>query len=158
MQVKFEQRVRTVAISRIIRLITRASESSGDVRETLRVAANYAELSEKLRREKFTILISHLIVIYISFGVFLLVLYVFAKMFFPQMPDTSSGATLAGAGRFSMGAEVEEYTTLFMHAAVIQGFFSGIIAGQMMGTGARDGLKHSIIMVATAYALFTLFI
>ncbi len=156
--VKFEQRVRTVAISRIIRLITRASESSGDVRETLRVAANYAELSEKLRREKFTILISHLIVIYISFGVFLLVLYVFAKMFFPQMPDTSSGATLAGAGRFSMGAQVEEYTTLFMHAAVIQGFFSGIIAGQMMGTGARDGLKHSIIMVATAYALFTLFI
>lgn len=155
--VKFERRVRTVAISRIIRLINKASESSGNIRETLRIAANYAELSEKLKREKFTILVSYLVVIYISFAVFLLVLYVFATMFFPQMPTTTGGA-LAGASKFNMGAEIGEYTTLFMHASAIQGFFSGIIAGQMMGASICDGLKHSVVMVATAYMLFTVFI
>ncbi|VVB87924.1 Uncharacterised protein [uncultured archaeon] len=45
-----------------------------------------------------------------------------------------------------------------MHATVIQGFFSGIIAGQMMGENVYDGLKHSAFMIAIAYIFFVWFI
>jgi archaeal flagellar protein FlaJ len=152
---KFERRVRTISISRIVTLITKASESTGNIKETLRVAANEATLADKLKEQKFTVLFSYLIVVYMSFAVFLLVLYVFATMFLPKIPDVSS---IAGSGMLNISSQKLEYTLLFMHASVIQGFFSGIIVGQMMGESVYDGLKHSVIMMTIAYLFFTLFV
>lgn len=149
---KFERRVNTIAISRIVNLIAKASESTGNIKETLRVAADDASLAEKLRRQKFTTLFSYLVVVYIAFAVFLLVLYVFATMFLPQIPSASS-SSYSNTGML-ISANIKEYTMLFMHASVIQGFFSGIIAGQMMGESIYDGLKHSMIMIALAYVFF----
>ena len=152
---KFERRIRTVSISRIVTLITKASESTGNIKETLRVAANESTLSNKLNKQKFAVLFSYLIVVYMSFAVFLLVLYVFATMFLPKIPDVSS---TAGSGMLMISSQKLEYTLLFMHASVIQGFFSGIIVGQMMGESVYDGLKHSVIMMTVAYLFFTLFV
>lgn len=152
---KFERRVRTISISRIVTLITKASESMGNIKETLRVAANEATLADKLKKQKFTVLFSYLIVVYMSFAVFLLVLYVFATMFLPKIPDVSS---IAGSGMLKISSQKLEYTLLFMHASVIQGFFSGIIVGQMMGESVYDGLKHSVIMMTIAYLFFTMLV
>ncbi len=152
--IKFERRVRTIAISRIVTLITKASESTGNIKETLRIAASDAALAERLRREKFTSMFSYLVIVYLSFAVFLLVLYVFATMFIPMVPAGAGG----GGGMLSLDANESEYTTLFMHAAMIQGFFSGIIAGQMTGESACTGLKHAVTMLVVAYLLFTVFI
>ncbi len=150
---KFERRVNTIAISRIVTLITKASESTANIKDTLRVAASDSDLSEKLIRQKYTVLLSYLIVVYISFFVFMLVLYVFARMFLPQIPSYSGPS-----GMLSISTHKEEYSTLFMHASVIQGFFSGIIAGQMIGESPFDGLKHSIFMMTTAYVFFVVFV
>lgn len=150
---KFERRVNTISISRIVTLITKASESTANIKDTLRVAASDSDLSEKLMRQKYTVLLSYLIVVYISFFVFMLVLYVFAKMFLPQMPSYSGPS-----GMLSISTQKEEYSTLFMHASVIQGFFSGIIAGQMIGESPYDGLKHSIFMMTIAYIFFVWFV
>ncbi|HIE31880.1 MAG TPA: secretion system protein, partial [Methanosarcinales archaeon] len=151
---KFERRVRTISISRIVTLIAKASESTGDIKETLRIAASDAALAEKLRREKFTSMFSYLVIVYISFAVFLLVLYVFATMFLPVVPADAGG----GSSMFQISANKSEYTTLFMHAAIVQGFFSGIIAGQMTGESVCTGLKHAVTMLTVAYLLFTLFV
>lgn len=150
---KFERRVNTISISRIVTLITKASESTANIKDTLRVAASDSDLSEKLMRQKYTVLLSYLIVVYISFFVFMLVLYVFAKMFLPQIPSYSGPS-----GMLSISTQKEEYSLLFMHASVIQGFFSGMIAGQMIGESLNDGLKHSIFMMTTAYIFFVLFV
>lgn len=150
---KFERRVNTISISRIVTLITKASESTANIKDTLRVAASDSDLSEKLMKQKFTVLFTYLIVVYISFFVFMLVLYVFATMFLPQIPSNSGTS-----GMLSISTHKEEYSMLFMHASVIQGFFSGIIAGQMIGESPFDGLKHSMFMMITAYIFFVVFV
>ncbi len=150
---KFERRVNTISISRIVTLITKASESTANIKDTLRVAASDSDLSEKLIRQKVTVLLSYLIVVYISFFVFMLVLYVFATMFLPKIPANPGGGRM-----LQISAHVDEYSLLFMHASVIQGFFSGIIAGQMMGESVYDGLKHSMFMMTIAYIFFTWFV
>lgn len=152
---KFERRVRTVSISKIVSLISKASESTGNIKETLRVAANEATLADKLKKQKFAVLFSYLIVVYMSFAVFLLVLYIFDTMFLPKIPDVNP---VHSSGILSIGTEKIEYSLLFMHASIIQGFFSGIIVGQMMGESVYDGLKHSVIMMTVAYLFFTLFV
>ena len=150
---KFERRVNTISISRIVTLITKASASTGNIKETLRVAANDADLSEKLMRQKFTALFSYLIIVYMSFAVFMLVLYVFATMFLPKIPEATGTSSM-----LTISSHKDEYSTLFMHASIIQGFLSGIIAGQMIGESIFSGLKHSVIMMITAYILFTRFV
>jgi len=151
---KFERRIRTVSISRMVTLITKASETTGNIKETLKVAANDAALAEKIKRQKFATLFSYLVVVYISFAVFLMVLYVFTTMFLPHIPDS----TASGYSRLSIGINKEEYVRLFMHGSIIQGFFSGIIIGQMIGGNVYDGLNHSILMITIAYVFFTVFI
>jgi flagellar protein FlaJ len=150
---KFERRVNTISISRIVTLITKASESTANIKDTLRVAASDSDLSEKLMKQKFTVLFTYLIVIYISFFVFMLVLYVFAAMFLPKIPAYTGSSRM-----LSISTHKEEYAILFMHASVIQGFFSGIIAGQMVGESPFDGLKHSMFMMITAYIFFVVFV
>ena len=52
----------------------------------------------------------------------------------------------------------EFYKGVFMHAAVFQGIFAGLVAGVMGEGDFSSGVKHSLIMLLFAYLLFTLFI
>jgi flagellar protein FlaJ len=50
------------------------------------------------------------------------------------------------------------FNRIFFHAAVIQGFCSGLIAGVMGEGSVLSGLKHSLIMITIGYLLFILFV
>jgi flagellar protein FlaJ len=47
---------------------------------------------------------------------------------------------------------------LFAHAAMIQGIFSGLVAGQMGEGSAIAGLKYSAIMLLIAWIAFRFFV
>jgi len=73
----------------------------------------------------------------------------FARSFLPQKPSYS------GLQECLDKYGEEEYSTLFMHASVIQGFFSGIIAGADGSESPFDGLKAFYgFMMTTAYIFF----
>ena len=63
-----------------------------------------------------------------------------------------TGAPMAGF--FAQNFDIEIYKELLFHSVLIQGFCSGLIAGQMGEGYVLSGLKHSLIMVALAYLLF----
>jgi flagellar protein FlaJ len=46
------------------------------------------------------------------------------------------------------------YKRLFSHAAMLQGFFSGLVAGQMGEGRFVGGLKYSAIMLIIAWVVF----
>jgi flagellar protein FlaJ len=51
---------------------------------------------------------------------------------------------------------IELYRNVFLHAAVFQGLFAGLVAG-VMGEGRLSaGIKHSLVMLIIAYLGFTL--
>ncbi len=154
--IRFEKRVRTGSISRTVALITKASEVSGDIREVLNIAARDATTSKNLRQERRANMSMYVIVVYISFAVFLFIIIILTTMFLPRVPtdiNMGSGASSA-ASLFAQGFDLEEYKMLFFHSVIIQGICSGLIAGQMGEGNTLSGLKHSIIMVAISYLLF----
>ena len=159
--IRFERRVKTGFVARTITLITKASEMSGNIKDVLTIAASDAQITRTLKEERKINMFMYVIVIYISFGVFLLIVYVLAATFLPLMP--SAGAEMGGAGGVAGvtgmgGIDVDLYTRLFFHAALIQGFFSGLIAGHMGEGKVLSGIKHSLIMVTISFLVFTLFI
>jgi flagellar protein FlaJ len=161
----FSNSLNTALATRVITLITKAAESSGDIRDVLNVAANDAKMGEQIRKERSDGMLIYVVIIFISFCVFIYCVYTLSSSFIPVMASAGSSNAAATSGSSSLqGATFiaafnpDDYNRLFFHAAIIQGLFAGILAG-VMGEGRwMSGLKYSIIMMIIAYIMFALFI
>ncbi|CAG0949612.1 hypothetical protein METP3_00128 [Methanosarcinales archaeon] len=149
--VRFANKVRLNSLSRVVALVTKASESSGDIRQVLDIAADDTNMNMQLKKNKSTNMLIYLIIIYMSFLVFLYVVYSLTATFLPPM---AKGAA-AGGGAFIKNFNLEFYKVYFYHTALIQAFFSGMVAGVMGEGDYRSGFKHSVILMLIAFAIFT---
>jgi flagellar protein FlaJ len=160
--IRFERRVNTASIRRVVTLITKASESSGDIKETLSIAAADATASQNDHDDRVLNMLLYTSIIYISFFVFLYIVYTLSTVFLPAVPGhavTEPTQVSASAGMSFAGAvDIGVFRVLFMHAVLIQGFFSGIVTGMMTQGNIYSGLKHSAIMMFTGYIVFVLLI
>ncbi|MCD1293658.1 secretion system protein [Methanocella sp. CWC-04] len=160
---RFANSLKTSMSTRVMTLITKASESSGDIKDVLNVAANDAKIGEQIRRERFDGMLIYVVIIFISFCVFIYCVYTLTSSFIPVMASAadnsaaSSSAATAGA-TFIQQFNPEDYVRLFFHAAIIQGLCAGMLAGQMGEGKWMSGLKYAIIMTVIAYVMFTIFI
>jgi flagellar protein FlaJ len=160
--IRFERRVNTASIRRVVTLITKASESSGDIKETLSIAAADATASQSDRSDRVLNMLLYTSIIYISFFVFLYIVYTLSTVFLPAVPGHAFSepmqTTVAQGMSFAGGADVGIFQLLFMHAVLIQGFFSGLVTGMMSEGNIYSGLKHSAIMMFIGYIVFSLLI
>ncbi len=154
----FGKRVNTVAVQRFVILIENAIRMTGNIKDTLAIAASDATTARALEDERMSSAKMNIAVIYISFFVFLYVVWSLVTGFFPQLPNlpTAGVENIGGEGIAFSGIDKPLYVRLFFHASIFEGFFSGLVAGQMGEGDARLGLKHGIIMTAIAYILFSL--
>jgi flagellar protein FlaJ len=75
------------------------------------------------------------------------------------MATAGQAATDAGAGGQFIGAfDPGMFIRVMFHASLVQGFFSGLVAGQMGEGAISAGLKHSIVLSMIAWITFTFFI
>lgn len=153
---RLQRRVRTSAISRTITLIVNASRASGNISDVLSIAAKDATMHESMRRERSASMLVYILIIYVAFGVFLAVIAILNHVFLPVVPVPGTEAQAALVGELvARGTGKEMYKMLFFHAVLLQGFFTGLIAGKMGEGSARAGLKHSILMISIAYFVFS---
>jgi flagellar protein FlaJ len=158
---RFGRRVRTRAIARVVTLLTNAMRASGNMGPVVRIAAEQQRAELSLRRQRRQQMLTYLVVIYISFFVFLVIILAVNEMLVPNIPEgspvESSGAEAIGAGgAFSNfgGVDQTSYTLVFFHAALVQALCAGFVGGQLGEGSIRDGAKHATIMLAIAYVAF----
>lgn len=157
--IRFANRLRTQVITRSLSLITKANESSGDIGEVLIIAARDAASEQAMRRERSMSMMIYIVIIYISFLVFVGVIFVISTTFLAEMAAAGEKMAASGSsGGFLGSFDLDAYTQLFKHAALIQGLSSGLMAGAMGEGSVMSGLKHSIIMMTIGFLIFTLFI
>jgi flagellar protein FlaJ len=159
--VRFANRVRTHLVSRSVTLLTKANESSGDIGEVLNVAARDVAAEQELKTERKTNMFIYVVIIYISFLVFIGIIYIISTTFLEQMVKAGEKLSTSGGGAVPLSLSREKlnvYNRMFFHGALIQGFCSGLIAGVMGEGNALSGLKHSVIMITIGYLLFTMFV
>jgi flagellar protein FlaJ len=153
---RFEHRVRTPSIARTVTLITKASYMSGDIGEILKIAASDARMNEILKRERSTSMLIYLAIIYLAFAVFIFVVGVIVTMFLPLLLK-GGGAALAQKGATIVKTQSingETFRLLVYHATLIQGLFSGLLAGHMGEGSLTAGVKHSCILIIIALVAF----
>lgn len=143
---------------RSVDLIAKASKAGGDVSEVLRAAANDTFEVVNLAQERRNNMIIYVVIVLVSFAVFLFVIAILVSTFLTTMATAGAAAAHSGAHGFMSTLDISTYKRLFSHAAMIQGFCSGLMAGQMGEGKAIAGLKYSAIMLIIAWVTFRFFI
>ncbi|MDZ7745596.1 MAG: type II secretion system F family protein [Halobacteriales archaeon] len=154
---RFETRVKTPSTTRVTTLLTNSMRASNEIGPVLRIAANQAHSDQQLKRRRQQETMTYLIVIYISFMVFLVVVGVIVLILIPNLPTAGAFSSEAAGSAPIQGITEEQkdaYALVFMHAGIVQSAMSGIVGGQMSEGTLRDGLKHASIMLLISYLVF----
>lgn len=157
---RFRVRLATPLTDRSIDLIAKASKAGGDVSEVLRAAANDGYEFIMLRTDRRNNMLIYIVIVFIAFMVFVFVIYILVTTFLSVMATAGAAAaqTSAAGGSFGANINLPLYTRIFTHAAIIQGLFSGLVAGQMGEGRVTAGLKYSVFMVLIAWVMFRFFV
>ena len=159
---RLEARMRTPMVTRVVTLVANAMHSSGDLGRVLRIAADDAQATRRLKRSRRQEMLTYLVVIYVSFGVFLVIVVALTAILVPSLPTAETlpaNVDLTGSplgGTFLAGSNAGTYVRLLFHTALVQAVASGFVAGQMGEENVKNGAKHAAIMLAIAYAMFVL--
>ncbi|MFB6178858.1 MAG: type II secretion system F family protein [Halorientalis sp.] len=158
--IRFGRRVQTTPVTRAVTLLSNAMRASGNIGRVLRIAATQARADLRMKRQRRRQMLTYLVVIYVSFVVFLVIIIAVKQVLVPSLPDSvpSVGSNRLGvnADQITRFGEVNKaaYTLVFFHTALIQGFFSGLIGGQIGEGTVRDGVKHAFVLLGIAYLAF----
>jgi flagellar protein FlaJ len=158
--VRFGNRLGTPLALRSVDLIAKASKAGGDASEVLRAAATDTYEFFNLKTERRNNMIIYMVIVIVSFLVFLFVIAILVGTFLTTMAQAGLEVSKAGAaaGQFMGQVDIFLYKRIFSHAAMIQGFFSGLVAGQMGEGDSMAGIKYSVIMLTIAWITFRFFI
>ncbi|WP_321506838.1 type II secretion system F family protein [uncultured Methanoregula sp.] len=151
---RFGKGLGTTMADRSVDLIAKASKAGGDVSEVLRAAAKDTFEVVNLQTERSNNMLIYVIIVLVSFAVFLFVIAILVSSFLSTMATAGAAAAAAGASGFMGKIDMFAYKRLFSHAAILQGFFSGLVAGQMGEGRVTAGLKYSALMVLIAWITF----
>jgi archaeal flagellar protein FlaJ len=147
----FEERVPTPLVQRVVSIVTRANEAGGNVADVLTMVAHdtrEAQLSVKGREIS---MLTYLTVIYISFGVFLVTIYIMAAIFLPDMITAGAGvasSSLSGQGGLTLAFTlVPQLFLAFFVAVIAHAVGDGIMAGILQKGQIAYGLQHATYML-----------
>jgi flagellar protein FlaJ len=155
---RFGKNLGTPLADRSVDLIAKASKAGGDISEVLRAAAKDTFEVVNLATERSNNMLIYVIIVLISFAVFLFVVAILVSTFLTTMATAGASAAASGAKGFMGQIDLFQYKRLFTHAGMLQGFFSGLVAGQMGEGRLMSGLKYSAIMLFIAWVTFRFFI
>jgi len=153
----FEERVPTPLVQRVVSIIARANEAGGNVADVLTMVAHDTRETQLAAASRQISMLTYVTVIYISFFVFLVTIYIMAAVFLPQMITAGcsvSSSTLSGAGAVTLAYQFVPVLFLaFLVAVIVHAVGDGIMAGVLYNGRIAEGLQHATIMLSVGWLM-----
>ncbi len=154
----FAERVKTPAVARVVAIIVKSSDAGGDVADVLTMVSHDTKEAQLTEDERRITMSTYIAVIYISFFVFLVTIFILDATFLPKMVEASGALTNAGGGALAtssplatnLPAVVQQIKTAFFIALIVHGLGDGILAGVLDNGKIPTGLRHSFFMLLIA--------
>jgi flagellar protein FlaJ len=141
--VRMEDRIGIVSVKRAISLLVKASEVTDYIKDVLIIAINDFDHYLKLKRDRFNVAITYVMIVYLSVGIYLYTGYSLNVSF------------IASFSNFDLTFDTMGNLIDMFRIGLVLSFFSGLMAGQLSSNSVLAGLKHAIVLVAGCYVLFT---
>jgi len=153
----FEERVPTPLVQRVVSIITRANEAGGNVADVLSMVAHDTREVQLSQAARQISMLTYVTVIYISFFVFLVTIYIMAAVFLPQMITAGQGianSSAGGTGGITLAFQlVPELFLIFMVAVIVHAVGDGIMAGILFDGKVASGMQHATIMLIAGWTI-----
>ncbi|MGP8075523.1 MAG: type II secretion system F family protein [Thermoplasmata archaeon] len=153
----FEQRVPTPLVQRVVSIVTRANEAGGNVADVLTMVAHDTREAQLAQQSRQISMLTYVTVIYISFFVFLVTIYIMAAIFLPQMITAGQGVAtsgLSGQGGVNLAFQFVPVLFLaFLVAVIVHAVGDGIMAGVLFTGRIAEGLQHATIMLSVGWLI-----
>jgi flagellar protein FlaJ len=157
----FAKDIRSRTVTRAVTIISESEKAGGQIEDILESVAKSVSQVEKLKKERRAAIFTLVVQGYIIFLIFIVIMIVMQYRILPIAGGLGEGigggevgvGGLGGIGGGLLGgarAEPEELARPFIWLLVIQGFFAGLVIGQLSEGKIKAGLKHSFILVVLA--------
>jgi flagellar protein FlaJ len=180
----FSQRVeKSKIIVRSLMVMRQANKSGGKMEDAMDSLANNIEMLRDVQAEKSALLNQQVMMMYAIFFIFLGITIALVKFLTPLLQTQSTFELIKSVSpnpcqpcidstdtacigcntfftvstTFGFGEKTEAgsyYRSLFFVMIVVQGIFSGLIAGQIASDSVVAGLKHSMVMLLVGVPVF----
>jgi flagellar protein FlaJ len=153
---RLARRARTRIATRTLRLVVDADEASGNLSETLSVAAEDARTQRQFLRRRSQELSSYVAAAFISFLVYLGILLLINEFYFEQALalGQQSGVSDPNLPVSLQAIDADGFQVAFIHSSLVQSLFIGLVAGKMAGGSTLGGLKYSLAMMLATILAF----
>lgn len=151
----FAKRVSIPAVSRAVTTIIETYKVGGKISDTLNAVGESLVTIDKIKQERTASVHAQIVTSYLIFFVFIFILVVLQVFLIPALIEPSQAS--GGATPLSEGVAVstDVYTASFVNFIIIQGFFAGLVTGKMAEGSVAAGIKHSILLIAVGYTIFS---
>lgn len=177
-----ERMKKSKIIGRVMRIINEAYSSGGDIARTMEATASDLTTIKEAEKERRSVTSQHMMVMYAIYYIFIGIVIGLSQTLIPMLKLNIEAGQVGGilsfqdpclacAGSsniacincyifsdmcqmFSFGSGGAcYYNSLFMLMAVVQGIFTGLVAGQIGENSMIAGIKHSIIMTTSGFGI-----
>jgi flagellar protein FlaJ len=151
----FGRRVDTKLAKRTTILLSEISRSGGEIRDVLDIVSKHIRELQTIEEERMSQLRMYVAIVYIAFFIFLFIDYILVQTFFAKIESLKEAVSESGGLFLMREMSLATIKRSMFHMSVVQGLFGGLVAGKMGEAAIGAGLKHSLIMIAIAFVVFT---
>jgi flagellar protein FlaJ len=156
------ERVKTPMVGRIVSIIVKSSDAGGDVADVLTMVSHDTKESQLTEDERRITMSTYIAVIYISFLVFIVTIWILNATFLPKMREASESLGAGDSGALggqsplaqNLPSVIFDIKIAFFIAVFVHGLGDGILAGVLDNGKIPNGLKHSFLMLLIAVVGF----
>ncbi|KYC52313.1 MAG: flagellar assembly protein J [Candidatus Methanofastidiosum methylothiophilum] len=143
----FADKVKSENVQGTVSLIVIAHHAGGNIIKILESAAESARMMRGLAKEQASKLGQYTGIIYISYLVFLSVIFLLQTQFVAVFSEITLPTAKETINK-------DEFSVTFQNMLIIHGALAGLMIGKMTTNSLFSGVKHSIVLTAIGYLSF----
>lgn len=156
----FAEKIGSIPINRAVKTIIETYKVGGKIADTLNAIGDSLITIDRIKKERSASVHSQIVTSYMIFFIFIFILVVLQTFLIPALAPISDVDRLGAASLGVQTTTQEDYersfSLTFINFIIIQGFFAGLVTGKMAEGSVIAGIKHSILLIAIGYTIFSL--
>ncbi|MDH3365594.1 MAG: type II secretion system F family protein [Thermoplasmata archaeon] len=153
------ERVKTPLVNRMASIIRKANDAGGNVADVLSMVSRDAKETILTQEERSVTMSTYVMVVYISFFVFIATIIILQSQFLPKMEE--AGQTVSEQAEEQGLSEIPgvniqvsiipEVSFVFLLSVIVHAAGDGILAGVIQRGSIPIGMRHSFIMLVAGF-------
>ena len=153
--IEFSKRIDLQLIKKATILILEAGKHGGDLSDIFESTAKYVDNVNAWTNKRRMQTMPYVAIFYFSVIIFLFIIIIITNMIFTPMGEI---AETGSAGLITPILSSEIARRVFLHTALLEALFGGILAGRIHENSFMGGLKHAAILAITSGLAFYIFL